>query len=255
MITEKLTCDPIHKHQGKEHRYGGQRRCDHGGSDFGGAVTSRFRDRFPSRTMPGDVLQHHNRVIDEHPDAQGDTAQRHDVQRDIVPVHEIERRDDRHRNRHTDDDCRFQIPKKDEENHNGQQSTDNRGIGHIVDRLPDERRLIVDLFNLQPLGEHLVQLIQSECDRIRHTDRVRIALFIDCDFHRLAAVQSGNGFTLFVPLNHVCDIAQIQRFVVALGNHQIADLIHRGELIQRSHQILLGAFFQPAARQVDVLAA
>ena len=72
--------------------------------DLLGATRRGFEDIHSFLTMPEDVLEHDDRIVDEHSDAQSETAQAHDVERHVREIQERERPHHRNRNGERDRD-------------------------------------------------------------------------------------------------------------------------------------------------------
>ena len=79
------------------------------------------RARHPLLDVPEDVLQHHDRVVDDEPDRQHHRQQRQRVDREAEHVHERERADQRHRDRHERDDRRAQASQEEEDHQHDEQ--------------------------------------------------------------------------------------------------------------------------------------
>ena len=63
-----------------------------------GAIIGCGEGVFPHAPMAGDVFKHHDGVIQEHAYSEGYAPERHDVEGDIGPVHQVEGRYHRYRN-------------------------------------------------------------------------------------------------------------------------------------------------------------
>ena len=88
--------------------------------------------------VPVRVLEHHDRGVDDHADAEGEAAERHRVQREAAEVEQRERADDRHRNRRADDQRRAEVAQEREDDQHDEDAAEQRVLLHVVDRALDE---------------------------------------------------------------------------------------------------------------------
>ena len=79
------------------------------------AVDRRLHPRLPVLHVPERVLEHDDRGVDDHADAERQPAERHRVQREAGEVEQRERADDRNRDRRADDDRRAQVAQEEED--------------------------------------------------------------------------------------------------------------------------------------------
>ena len=84
---------------------------------------------------------------------------------------------------------------------------------------------------------------------------VRVAFFIDGKLDGFAPAYARNGLALLIATVHGCDITQVNGPVDHIGDNRIAHLVDGLELIQCSYQETLIAFFEAAARQIDVFSS
>jgi len=106
-----------------EHRDRGQRRPDDRALHLLRARRGRFGGRdlsLPRLPDAEDVLQHHDRVVHQHPDAQREPAQRHDVERHAHRIQQRERGDDGDRDRERDHDRVTRVAQEEEQDQEGQ---------------------------------------------------------------------------------------------------------------------------------------
>ena len=90
------------------------------------------------------VLEHHDRGVDHHPDAERQPAERHRVQRQAAEVEQRERADHRDRNRGADDERRAEIPQEEKDDADDEDRADHHVLLDRVDRALDELRAVVE---------------------------------------------------------------------------------------------------------------
>jgi hypothetical protein len=83
----------VHEHDRREHRDGRQRRGVIAPSDLARAAHRRRAQAVALVAAARDRLEHDDRVVDQHADAEREAAERHDVERDAPEVHRRERDD------------------------------------------------------------------------------------------------------------------------------------------------------------------
>ena len=74
--------------------------------------------------MPVRVLEHDDRGVDDHADAERQPAERHRVQREAAEVEQRERADDRDRNRRADDERRAEVAQEREDDQDDEDAAD-----------------------------------------------------------------------------------------------------------------------------------
>ncbi len=84
---------------------------------------------------------------------------------------------------------------------------------------------------------------------------VGIALLVDGELDRLAALHAGDGLAFLVAVRHGGDVAQVNRLSVDRGNDGAGHLLDALELIERAHQETLCALLEASAGEVHVFGA
>ena len=79
-----------------------------------------------------------------------------------------------------------------------------------------------------------------------------IAFFVDCELYRLSPHHSSDSFTVLVAALNCCYVAQINCAPLNVGNDRIAEFVLVLKLINCTYQEALIAFFQAAAREIDI---
>ena len=107
----------------------------------------------PARDVALDVLDHHDRVVDDDADREHETEQRQRVQREAERVHHGERADERHRHGRERDQRRAPgLQEQQHHEHDEEQRLEQR-MHDRVDRLAHEHRRVVDDVVVEALGE------------------------------------------------------------------------------------------------------
>ena len=88
---EKDRRDAAQEHQRDEHHDGRQRGTDERRRQFGDRALGCLGRALAQGKVHHDVLHHHDGVVDHHPDAGGQPAQRHQVEAHVEQAHEHDR--------------------------------------------------------------------------------------------------------------------------------------------------------------------
>ena len=83
-----------------------QRRGDNSPCHFRRTCNGCLAYRHPFLLVTEDALDHYNRIVDQHTRSEGQTAECHDVQGKMIEEHQVERSNDRDRDRQTDNQRR-----------------------------------------------------------------------------------------------------------------------------------------------------
>ena len=129
--------------QRDEHGDVRQRRGENRRPDFLAAVDRGRHPVLAHVQVAVGVLQHDDRRIDDHADAERQTAEGHRVQREAAEVEQRERADHRHRNRRADDQRRAEVAQEREDDQHDEDAADHRVLLHVVDRALDEDRVVL----------------------------------------------------------------------------------------------------------------
>ena len=92
--------------------------------------------------VPDDVLQHHDRVVDDEADRERQRHQRQVVEAVAERPHHRERADDRERQREAGDDRRREVPQEQEDDQHDEDDRQHQRELDVVDRLADRHRAV-----------------------------------------------------------------------------------------------------------------
>ena len=146
--------------QRQENQQDDNRCIDNRALHFAGRLGDDFEPglrrcaRFVQPQTADDILNHNDRIIDQHTQGNGEAAQRHGIDRAADQVDRNDRRDNRHRNCRQRDQSRAPRGKEQEhDDRNEDQPLDQRRL-HIANRAFDKIRLPENLgFKHHPLGQ------------------------------------------------------------------------------------------------------
>ena len=117
-----------------------------------GAVQNRGQQRLAHRVVAMDVFDFHRRVVDQHPDRERDSAQRHRVDGLAGQLERDDRGQNRQRYRGDDDQHAARRTEKQQHHQRDQRGGDDGFLHHVPQRGAHEARLVEAQRDLQPLG-------------------------------------------------------------------------------------------------------
>ncbi len=126
-FAEQAADDAAHHQERNQHR--DQRDGDRydGEADLGGALERRLKRLLALFDVARDVLQHHDRVVDDEADGDGEGHQRQIVEAVAGDPHERARAEQRERHGDAGNDRRPDIAQKDENHHHDERDGEHEG--------------------------------------------------------------------------------------------------------------------------------
>ena len=202
--------------------------------------------------MAEDVLQHDDRVVDEHPHAQREAAQGHHVQADVEQIAEGKRRQDGDRDRQSHRHGIAGIPKKEEEHQEGEDSSHDQRLHDVDDRLSNELRLTRRDLEAQR-RELRPQLVEHHLDTFGHPDGVGARFLEDLQSHRRHAVIPSRRLPLRESVTNLGHLRQPHRCSSSGPRHDdVSKLIHFRELAQGAETVTESAAPHASSRRLVV---
>ena len=185
--------------------------------------------------MRGDVLQHHNRVIDHQTDGDGYRRQRNDIQRITrsQQVYKGRYQGDWH---HKGDDDGGAPSSQEEEHHNDhQQQDDEDGFLQTVDSVGDVVGVIDQHVQFHVGRQGTLNVWQFLQHFLTDLHRVGTSLLLDDDHGATFTVGVGLLHTFLQGVAHHSHVPQIDVFVGVAANHHVFHLIRAVELAIHAH--------------------
>ena len=152
-IAEHLASNALDEYDGEKDRDGGQRGGEDRSPDLAHAADGSPLDRIPLLAAPEDALQYHDGIVHQHPDSEGQPAQRHNVEGHVEQVHPCEGGHDGDRDGHADDQGVIDSSEKHIQHENRQQTTQKRCVLDLADGVLNEHRGIGQNLDLHAFGE------------------------------------------------------------------------------------------------------
>ena len=205
------------------------------------------------RQMAVDVLEHHDRVVDQHAGRQRQPAEAHQVQLDVAEVEQPEGDDDGDRDGETDHPGAAPVAEKDEQHQDGQHSAEHQGLHQPLERRPDVRRIAVDevVAKVRVVGrDHRQRLVQ----RLRDQQGVGLRLLVDEHGDDRAAAEQGRPLGLLDRVDDPGDVGDPHRRPAGQTDVGRGDVVQALELAIDSQTQMQWPLTDLAAGEGDVAA-
>ena len=124
--------------------------------------------------MAVDALQHQDGVVHQDADRQGQRQHRHLVQAEAGEVHRHEGDDDRRRNLQGDDEGVLQAVQEDKDHQHGQERSQDEGDVHVVERVPDGNRVVLERSDAHVRRKGPAQVVQLLVDVVGYLNGVGV---------------------------------------------------------------------------------
>ena len=184
--------DAAHEPDRQEDRDQRQRRREHGQADLLRRLHRRLERVLPLLLdEPVDVLQHHDRIVDDDADREREREHGHRVEREALVPDEAEGRDDRRRDRDGRDDRRAPVAEEDQHDQRGEEAADDQVLLHRADRRLDEVALVADDRDAVARRHRRAQFLEAVLDVLDDLDGVGARLPPDVQHDRRRAVDAG----------------------------------------------------------------
>ncbi len=164
---------------------------------------------FAFHSLPAvDGLENHDRIVDEHPDAEHQPHHRQDVERHPEEVHDPCRGDDREGNRERDDERRGKPPQEEVEDDDREQAALQAGRRQPLEATDDLVRLIVPREHPDALEQRVVLdvAVDDLHDGANHVDGVRGRLLVDVERDGVLAVEMPPEVDRRLLVGHLRDV-------------------------------------------------
>ena len=195
---------------------------------------------FTTFYVTGNILEHHNRIIDHHTDGNGERTQGDDIDRRIGNAQIDKRHNQGDRDSDTDDDRCTPLTEEEQHNQHDEQQRVQHRLLQRVHTVLDVVGEVVDLVDLYVRGELLLNLCQLFAYIVADLHGVGTGLLGDDQTHGLASV----GLLVQAQiLDSILDGGNVtDEDLLSLrghGNHQILNLRALDVLASHLHLILL----------------
>ncbi len=190
-------CNQREKHDDGRNRGADQRR---------GNLAQRAADGLDPAlsgvAMQGDVLHHHDGIINHQPDRGCQSTQRHQVESLVEHLEGDEGHQHRDRNHQARHQRTSPVVQKQHHDERGENQANQDRVAHAGDGSGDDLRLIVERLNMDSRRQRRANVLDLGVHLIGYLDRVGVGLAVDAQQNRGLAVRGDHGINR---LHRVCD--------------------------------------------------
>ena len=203
------------------------------------AAERRLDGRKPFAAQAVDVLDHDDRVIHQHADANGESRQREHVEADAAEIHQHDRKNHADGDGHRDDHRRLDVAQKQQQDDDRQRRAHQEVLQDAVDDQADVVALAVDHGEMQPVV-FLFERRRGFADAVADRGGRDVALLGEAEDDAVAAVDLGVDLVGIIGDEHIGDVAKTDHAdAVDFGveQRQSGQLLFIGDLVAHAHQI------------------
>ncbi|MGY4459699.1 hypothetical protein ACVWYI_003659 [Bradyrhizobium sp. LB13.1] len=230
-FAEQAPDDAAHQQQRNQHR--DQRDTDRhdGEADFLGALEGGRHRRFAFLDVAGDVLEHHDGVVDDEADRDGERHQRQIVERIADHPHQGARAQQRQRNRDGGNDGRPETAQENEDDHDHQRNGQQQRELDVLDGGADGRGAVADELDLDRGRYRGHEARQGGLDPVDGLDHVGARLLEYHQEHAALAIGPGRLLGVFSAADRLADVADSQGTAIAIGDDDVVPVLGLGQLV------------------------
>ena len=244
------------RHEGRGQEHGNQREGggDHRQTDLVGSLHRSLVGRLAHLQVPFDVLDLHDRIIDQHADHQRQRQQGNRVEREIEQMHAHEGRQYRHGQRYCGQEGGTPVAKEEPDHDDGQQGPLVEGVHGAVELLLRRCGKIHRLgqFQIRPI---LLQLLRQLAHALSHVHFTFATAAAHLEAHDLLAVQPGRGARLLDGVGDRTKIPQHEPTPIATGDLHFLQLLGRFHARQHPRGLLALGDVGMATGALDLVVA
>jgi hypothetical protein len=193
-------------------------------ADLARAAQRRLERGLAVLDVAHDVLEHHDRIVDDEADRERQAEQRDVVDRVAEAPEQRDRAEQRDRQRHRRDHRRDDAAQEQEDDEDDERDRSEHRQRDVVERVADRHRTIVD--RRQPHRRRQLRLEAGElgAHRIDDLDRVRVGLAVDRERDRRVAVERRRRLDGLEAVLDRRDFLQPHRVAALVADDQLGEL-------------------------------
>ena len=246
---------PGHERHRDEHRHDGEGGGRHGQTDFGGALQGRFAAVEAAFHEAHDVLAHHDGIVDQHTNGQGQTQKAHEVERETIQPHRNEGGDDRGGQRQRGDQRGSPGVEEYIDHEDGQHRAKDQRFDHVVQAALGVLATVLGDVDVRAFGQGLVEAFDQAAHLVGHRHGGRFTRAGDGQAHIGVAVAHAEVVHLGKAVCNGGDLAQAHEFVAAAADHDLLEVGRRLDAPQQPDALVLHLATDLADWGGDVLVA
>ena len=239
--------------QREEHGNHGERRGNNRYCHLVRSVNGCLLRRRPSLNVGGDVFEHHNGIIHNVTDGNGQTRQGNHVERTACSIKINERGDERHWDGDGDDERSTPAAQEDEhDEHHENQGIDNR-FGECVNRVENVLRGVDHHLQIHVRRQVLLQSWNHVDDLVRDSHGVGTTLLLDDDNGTLLTIGVSLLRTFLHVIHNTSHVAQIDSSTIVAAHNHVVHFAWVVELTFCTHRVGQRTNIYRTTRRVQVL--
>ncbi len=254
-LVKELADDAAHEAYRQKHRHHGKGGGQHCQADFISAIQRRLYMVLAQLAMTHDVFPHHDGVVNQQADGQGQGHQRHQVEGEAQRLQGKQSAHQRHRQGEAGNHRTAPAAQKQEYDQHRQRRAFQQGGFHIGQRLFHLGGLVVGEVHLGAGRHAALHGIDHLLHAIGHFHHIGPARRPDIDTHPGFAINQGRAAGFGFRVADTGDIRQPDGAAIAVTGDQAGKVFRRLELATDPHiQLVAGTTDRPG-REVAVTGA
>ncbi len=186
--------------------------------------------------VPDDVLDHHDGVVDDEADGDGDSHQRQVVDAVAQKTHHPERAGDRQGNRRGRDQRRPHAAQEQEHHQHDQCDGEQQRALNVAQARTDRLRSVVDHLRRHRGRQSRFEFRQHAANLVHGVDDVEARLLVNVDNDRAVALNPRGLLHVLNAVHSSADITHAHRCAVAIGQHEVVVVGGLDQLIGGVHR-------------------
>ena len=220
-LVEQPPHQPAHEQDGNEHRDERQADRENGEANFPSANQSGLERAGPAFAVPGNVLHHDDRIVDNEPRGDRERDHRQIVDAEPDEIHHAKTAQQRDGNGHTGDQCRPPVPQKQIDHRDHQRHGNGNGHLNFVNGGPHRGRPVDGDGEVDVRGDLGREDGNERPHAIGHINDVGVGLTKHFERDRGQFVEIARGTDVVDRFRHAGDIANADRSAVFPGKNQL----------------------------------
>ena len=184
-------------------------------------------------------------IVDDQPDGDSETAQRHEVERLAQGIENQKRRAESERQGERGDERGAQVAQEDGEDEHGEERAEEDGVAHGAHAAGDELGLLVDGPQLDARRQRREQLLKPRAHGRIESEDVSGGASRDVEDDARLAVDADEGGARLDPFDHAADVAGAHRGLRRAAHHDAGDIVGGEQLAGDDAQRLVVRIGEP----------
>ena len=250
---EEHTRHPVEECEWDEDHHGRERRAEEREADLANRLPNCVNGARAAHTLRMDVLDHHDRIIDNEADGRRDPPERHQVEAQVKWLHRGD--GDQHGQRDHQDGHRRQPDVLQERDHDAdrEHEPEHDAFPDRTSRLAHQDRLVVEGRELHVARQDRAERVELLVHAGRHLDRARVRLAPNVEEHGVDAPRGHDVEARGAPALDPGDVAEEDRGARRPEPHDgRGNVVGRGESPAHERQVQLVILLQHARGRDEV---